>query len=144
MVTKQELLSHCDGYIVCYASKCPLHSHCLRWQMGQLETTSQRLLTVVNPHHAENANKRCVYYRSDQPVSIAFGMLHFFREMPHYKELAIKHDIMAYFTRTRYYRMRRAEIPISPDDQQVIADICRRHDWTVAPVYDRYEEQILW
>jgi len=144
MVTKQELLRHCDGYIVCYASKCPLHSHCLRWQMGQLETTDQRLFYVVNPHHADNGHSHCLYYRSDQPVRIAYGMLRFFREMPHYKELAIKHDIMLHFTRTRFYRMRRSDIPITPDDQQVIAAICLRHGWTAEPVYDRYDEQILW
>lgn len=133
-----------DNYIVCFANDCPLHAHCLRWRVGQVASDTVRQQTVVNPHHPDNCNAHCKFYRNDRPVLVGIGMAGFFHDMPHYQELAIKKDIIGHFTRTRFYRMRKGTIPVSPDDQSLIAAICRQHGWTAEPRYDHYKELYLW
>lgn len=144
MIDETILREHYSSYILCFSASCPLHEHCLRWQVAQCPTSKSHVVTAVNPAAPTVGTSDCEHYRDDQPVRVAIGMVRFFREMPHYKELAIKRDIIRHFTRTRFYRMRRGDIPVTPDDQQVIAAICRRHGWTEAPAYDDYEQQYLW
>ena len=133
-----------DNYIVCFSTACPIHAHCLRWRVGQIESDTVRQQTVVNPHHPDNCNAHCKFYRDDRPARVGIGMVGFFHDMPHHLELSIKSDIIRCFTRTRYYRMRKGTIPVSPADQTLIAGICRQHGWTAEPRYDSYQEQYLW
>ena len=144
MINENLLREHAPGYIICLSSDCPLRERCLRWQVGQLPDEQPRLLTIVNTLHAENNNSNCAYYRDVKPVRVAIGMVHFFYDMPHHTELAIKDSIIRHFTRTRFYKMRKGDVPITPDDQTVITSICRKHGWTASPAYDRYEERYLW
>lgn len=144
MIESSLLLEKAKKYVVCFSSECPLHEHCLRWHVGQVHSDSVRLQTVVNPHYPKHCNDHCDYFRNDTPVRVGIGMVNFYHDMPHYQELAIKKHIIQHFCRTRYYRMRGGEIPITPDDQELIARICRYHGWNAEPRYDRYEEQYLW
>ena len=144
MIDLRLLQEKAPDYIACFNDDCALHDHCLRWQVGQVPESSSLLRTIVNPHHPSVQQDRCEYYRDDQLVRVGIGMVNFFHDMPHYIELAIKKDIIRHFNRTCYYRMRNGTIPVSPDAQAVIADICRRHGWTAEPRYDSYAEHYLW
>lgn len=144
MISQSLLKEVSPNYVACTFDACPLHEHCLRWQVGQVETDAYPLRTYVNPHHRLCGHNKCEYYRVDTMQHVAFGMVNFFHEMPHYIELAIKKDLFLHFTRTGFYRMRKGSVPITPDDQALIADICLRHDWNDAPVYDRFEDRYVW
>ena len=144
MIEESILKKKAQRYLLCFLDRCPLHEHCLHWQAGHYAPASKRVINSINPTHRENCTEHCIYYRDDTVKRVARGMVGFFREMPHYKELAIKGDIIDYFSRTRFYRMRKGTLPITPADQEAIAAICQYHGWTAEPQYDAYEEEYVW
>ncbi len=131
-------------YTVCFIDGCARHDHCLRWQAGRYVPADKLSVSAVNPRNPLSATPDCPAYRDDQPVRMAWGMVGFFHDMPHYQELAIKHDIIDHYCRTRYYRMRLGTQPITPADQGVIRAICDAHGWLAPLQFDRYSEEVQW
>ncbi|MBR5038165.1 MAG: hypothetical protein IKX65_05535 [Prevotella sp.] len=144
MKDEKALREKAEKYLVCMNEKCPQHEHCLRWQVGQYVSDKQLIITCVNPRNREMTDGKCPFYKDDQPQRVAIGMVHFFDEMPHKMELAIKSALIEHFTRTAFYKMRRGDRQITPENIRVIKQICRQHDWQEEPVFDSYSKETVW
>lgn len=144
MIDETTLKEHVSNYNLCFCDKCPQHTHCLRWLVGQYVPATRQLVTCINPHGELVTTDQCPAYRDDTPQRVARGMVHFYDEMPRRLEVVIKAALIARFTRVGYYNMRKGVRPITADTQQVIEQVCRAHGWTQPLQFDKYVDEIIW
>lgn len=134
-----------NGYTVCYVDNCPLHTQCLRWQVGQHVPTTHSSYCCVNPHFEGVATDNCPMYRSDQKVRFAKGMLHTFTgDMPKRVESAVRYGIMSLTCRTYYFEYRNGSRLIPPALQEAIRNLFRENGWTEDVQFDSYVEDYDW
>ena len=131
-------------YLVCFIEHCPLHSHCLRWLVGQHADTFPVSLTVVNPRHAGIGTEQCEMYCSDERVTMKYGLTRLYDDIPARKATAIRHQLIERWGRKFYFQMRRGDRPITPAQQQDVADVCRSCGWTGPIVYDAEDSDWQW
>lgn len=123
MIDENILKDKAKNYTVCFNNECPLHEHCLRWQVGRY--VPERLYTIncFNPNHPGAGSDTCPGYRSDKTQRIPRGMTHFYEAMTRHMEIAIKSQLINHFSRVTYYRYRRGEYPITPKIEQKITEV---------------------
>ena len=142
---QEQLLEKAKGhYLVCFIEHCPLHSHCLRWLVGQHADTFPVSLTVVNPRHAGIGTEQCEMYCSDERVTMKYGLTRLYDDIPARKATAIRHQLIERWGRKFYFQMRRGDRPITPAQQQDVADVCRSCGWTGPIVYDAEDSDWQW
>lgn len=144
MIDENILREKAKNYIVCFNNECPLHEHCLRWQVGLYVPEQRYSVICFNPNHMHYEGDTCPGYRSDQPQRIPRGMVNFYAAMPGAMEVSIKRLLIDYYSRAIYYSYRRGDRPITPAVQQVIIDACRQCGWTAPPVFDSYSDELVW
>ena len=64
--------------------------------------------------------------------------------MPGRVEHNIRQELIWHFGRTQYFEMRNGKRLISPEDQEVIAAVCRSNGWNGPFVYDGEQEDWTW
>jgi len=144
MIDQKVLEEKAQKYIVCFDGRCPLHEHCLRWQVGQYVPASYFSVSCVNPNHVRADRGECIAYRDDRPLRVPVGMVHFYEAMPGAMERAIKGRLIERFSRVIYYRYRRGELTITPDVEQEIERTCRECGWTEPLRFDGYADKLIW
>ena len=132
-------------YTVCFADNCPLHDHCLRWEVGLYVDTEEEVLTCINPRHKKVEKGQCPNFRDNQPLKMPLGMTkHFYYDMPQHQARNIKQALIDHYGRTIYYRYHSAHRPISPDVLQFIQSVCLEYGWTQPLQCDSEIEDYLW
>lgn len=129
---------------VCLNVDCPQREHCLRWQLREYVPRDRVFVMSVNPRYKGVAQGQCPAFRSDERITLAKGMVHFYDEMPRRMEERVKGLLIARYGRTIYYEYRNGKRLISPAMQAYIKDTCLHCGWTKEPVYDGYEEDYDW
>lgn len=132
------------NYLVCFMDTCPLHSQCLRWHVGQYADPHLTSYTAVNPRNASMGNAECPMFRDKTPMVMKRGLTQMYHEMPQYKAYNIRHRLFALFGHKPYYEMRNGTRLISPDQQQLIEQVCRENGWPDPVVYDGEQEGWNW
>ena len=134
-----------EGYTVCYADACPLHTQCLRWLVGQQMPHTYSSYRCVNPHFEGVATAECPMYRCDQKIRFAKGMTHTFTgDMPKRLEPAVRNGIIHLSNRTYYFEYRNGSRLIPPALQENIRKLFRANDWTEEVIFDSYVEDYDW
>ena len=134
-----------EGYTVCYADECPLHTQCLRWLVGQHVPNTYSSYRCVNPHFKGVASAECPMYRKDQKVRFAKGMTHTFTsDMPQRIEPAVRLGVIGLTNRTYYFEYRNGSRLIPPALQENIRDLFRTNGWTGEVTFDDYIEDYDW
>ena len=133
-----------SSYLVCFINECPLRSHCLRYEVGRYASTLPMAQTSVNPLHPKMGTADCPMFREHRRVLMKRGLTHFYYDMPRRTERAIRSYLIAAFGRKIYFEMRKGERLITPEQQQVIADVCRQYGWQGDLVYDGEQEGYEW
>jgi len=129
---------------VCYNNQCPRREQCLRWLANGHANEKPLVLSVVNIQNAEVNSGNCPLFAADKTVTVWRGMTRFYHDMPHHTELAIKEHLIRNLTRTRYYKLRKGELPINATLRADIERVCRQHGWTEPLVFDSTGEEYLW
>lgn len=144
MIDENILKDKARNYTVCFNNECPLHEHCLRWQVGRY--VPERLYTVncFNPNHHGAGSDTCPGYRSDRTQRIPRGMTHFYEAMTGHMEVAIRSQLVNDFSRVMYYRYRRGDLPITPKIEQKITEVCRECGWNAPLTFDTYSDELVW
>ena len=132
------------NYLVCFIESCPLKEQCLRWLVGQYADTMPFAQKSINPRNPQIGGEQCVKFRPNTRVVKKQGMTHFYYDMPGRMEHNIRQELIWHFGRTQYCEMRNGKRLISPEDQEVIAAVCRSHGWDGPFVYDSEQEDWLW
>lgn len=141
---KQLLKEKAKHYLVCYYEPCERREHCLHWLAGPFVPETDRVQTCVNVTNKEVRAGRCPFYKPDVPVQTKRGFTHLYDDMPKRIGTAIRMELDAHYGHTMYYKYRNGELPVTPDMQRHIAEVCRKHGWTAEPVYDKNTEEYDW
>lgn len=141
---EQLLREKAKHYLVCYREQCERHQHCLRWLAGPYVPETDNVQTCVNVMNKEVREGRCPFFKSDEPVRMKRGLKHLYDDIPKRVGTAIRLELDSHYGHTMYYKYRNGELPITPDMQRCIAEVCQRHGWTVEPVYDETTEEYDW
>lgn len=131
-------------YLVCYYEPCQQREHCLRWLAGPYVPETDMVQTCVNMTSKEVREGRCPFYKPDTPVMMGRGFTHLYDNMPKRIGTAIRLELDEYYGHTTYYKYRNGLLPVNPDMQRHIAEVCRKHGWEEAPVYDNTTEEYDW
>jgi len=94
---------------------------------------------VLNPKHLANIESECSYYRPLEKIRYAKGMIRMLESLPHKQMRSTIPDLMSYFSRRTYYRVRKGERLLSPNEQKKVLGIIRRHG---ALPYEEFDEYI--
>ncbi|MDR0891987.1 MAG: DUF6078 family protein [Mediterranea sp.] len=129
------------NFIYCLNQQCPRSGECLRYLLSAHETEQEDALTIVSP---ALAMRPCRFYAPDRKVSFALGITEFYDLIPRKAAHAIKQKLIAIFSRTTYYRWKRRERLIYPQEQDIILQILREANVSTPPHYDEYIEQYDW
>lgn len=61
--------------------------------------------------------------------------------IPEGKTKVIRKALIQHFTKAKYFKFRKSATPITPQDRNEIAAICRSYGWNEPPVFDSYYEE---
>ena len=144
MISEELLREKARHYLVCYYEPCERRTHCLRWLAGLYVPETERVTTCVNVMNREVREGHCPFYKLDETVTMARGFTHLYDQMPKRTGTAIRLELDGHFGHTMYYKYRNGLLPITPQMQAYIAEVCRKHGWTELPVYDSMTEEYDW
>ena len=131
-------------YLVCFRDECPLHDSCLRYACGEYVDTRYYFVEAVNPKFSKVATSECPVYRKNETLMMKTGLTKFFEQMTGKQERAIRAHLISHYNRKVYYRLRNGVKPITPEDQQLIEDVCRLHGYNGPFVYDAEHKEWVW
>ena len=131
-------------YLCCFCDQCPLHERCLRYEVGSYIDPRQHLVTSISPHYAPAAAGTCEYFRDNQLRKMPLGMTHFYDDMPHRIERAVKNQLIGLNCRATYYKYHRGDRPINPDFLTDIQSACSHAGWTQPLHFDSEVEDYAW
>ncbi len=132
------------GFIHCLNAGCLQAPECLRHLAAQHIPAEVKSFTALNPAFCSTPEARCPHFKSAVPVCLARGISRLYDELPHRAAVDIKQELINTFSRSRYYRINRKELPVSPREQAIIARIFRKYGVTTEPQYDAFEEGYSW
>lgn len=131
------------GFIRCYKTDCKCRETCLRAQATLYTTSQWETITVINPDLA-TGDTDCNGFLSTEPVHIAWGMRKLVDCIPHGNAGKLRSQLIKAYGYYHFYRMRRGEDPIYPEEQENIIKLIRRNGGTDLPEFDRYTDDIRW
>ncbi|MBR5803135.1 MAG: hypothetical protein IKY31_02155 [Bacteroidaceae bacterium] len=128
-------------YKLCIASECPMASTCLRQVAFKL--ANELALNIFNPR-ALDTSGGCKHYVKSEKVLYAKGFKGVMDKLPFKVHDRAATYLMAAFSERTYYRIRKGERLLSPDEQIIVRNIITRVGYTEPWEFDAYVEDFLW
>lgn len=124
----------------CLNGECLRADKCLRRQVALRMPKERGFVTVLNPKHVEPSGEDCTCFVPDQPQQYARGITHLLDRVPHNDAIIIKQQMINHFGQTNYYRFKRKERLVKPNEQAYIKRLFHNRGVTTEPVFDEYVE----
>lgn len=131
-------------YALCLNSQCPKAGSCLRHLAAESMTEKQEYWKIVSPKRLEGVEGECPYFRSSQPVRYAKGFKNLLDNQTYNKRQEITYNLTSHFGQRMYYRMRKGERMLLPQEQQIVLNAVKRHGGNASLPFDEYVEDFLW
>lgn len=131
-------------YLLCLNQQCPKAATCLRQLAEQSTPTDIQYWSIISPKHLATLKGDCPYYRSCEKVRFAKGFVGILENLPHKEMQTVISRLMGYFNRRTYYRVRKGERLLSPDEQQKIRKIIKSCGVAQVLEFDEYLEDYNW
>lgn len=128
----------------CLNEQCPQASVCLRQLVAHRIPLYKKVFTIINPAVLSPAGENCCYFMADQLQIYAKGITHLYDKLSYQDALRTKEHLIRYFGRNAYYRCKRKERFINPNEQQYIRQYFLSQGFTDEPQYDEYTELYNW
>lgn len=132
------------NYIHCLHPDCLQSERCLRHLTAQHVPQELTSIMAIPPSNYPQQTQHCPYYMSIEKKRYAWGISVLFDNVPYKKAVLLKRMIHDIYPKTTYYRILHEERPLSPAEQDRIANLFTRHGITEAPVFDRYTDEYEW
>ena len=129
------------NYHLCIVGECPMASTCLRqvaFNLGDGAT-----FNVLNPRRLDTTGK-CIHYVKAEKVLYAKGFKGVMDKLPFKVHERASTYLMAAFSERTYYRIRKGERLLSPNEQITVRNIITRVGYTEPWEFDAYVEDYLW
>lgn len=131
-------------FLHCFNTACPRGENCLRRLAAQHAPKETPAIMTLNPAAYPPNADRCPHFKSAVKLRYAWGLSTTFDNIPYKKALLLKSRIFHLYPKTTYYRILHQERPLSPAEQEVIANIFTQNGVNTAPVFDNYTEEYAW
>lgn len=131
-------------YAMCLNHQCPQANTCLRQVAAQEAPDSKVKWVIISPKHLATVNDLCPYYRSSTKVSYAKGFIKMLENLPHRQMQIIISRLMNRLGRRTYYRVRKGERLLSPDEQQMVLNILKDCGASSPGDFDAYVKDYDW
>ncbi|MBR5579866.1 MAG: hypothetical protein IKW26_01015 [Treponema sp.] len=131
-------------FSLCQNEACAHAPQCLRYLAYEQGAIDKPFISVVNPFCYPQEGEGCPFFRSNEPVQLAWGIKGIFDAIPYVLAKQIKEQIIATLGRSRYYRVFREEIPLTPQQQQVVQQIFSNHGVDTPPAYHYFTQDYQW
>ena len=101
------------------------------------------ILSVVNPNKCSK-DAKCKFFRSNKPITYARGFAHFQKRMYPDQYDKFMTLLICHFGRNQYFKRRRGDIVLPPEEQEVIQVALEKAGVTQPMEFDEYIEAINW
>ena len=102
------------------------------------------LLKIISPKRLATVKGECPFYRSSQKARYAKGFMNMLNSLPYNKRGIAIANLIAGFGQRTYYRARKGERLLLPEEQQSVLNVFRHLDAGMATEFDSYAEGYLW
>ena len=127
-------------WAICFQDDCPMKDTCLRYAIARLAPTGITHHVTVLP--TARQGDHCTLFATKEPVQIARGMKNLLPRAARGELKRLHEGLYAIFgCKSRYYIYREGKYPITPQQQQSIEALFRRHDINRMPNYDSITEE---
>ena len=133
-----------QDFLMCLKEKCPKAESCLRQMAWQVVPAEETQIKIVNPKYAATFSDDCNYYCSSEKVRYARGFVKLLNNLPYRQMRAVIRQLIASFSQTTYYRIRKGERLISPAEQETILSIVKSYGIDQPQEFDAYVEAYRW
>ena len=116
-------------YPLCLNGQCPKAATCLRLLAMQSMPTEKDYWKIISPKRLATVKGECPFYLNSLPYNK--------------RGIAIANLIAGFGQRT-YYRARKGERLLLPEEQQSVLNVFRHLDAGMATEFDSYAEGYLW
>ena len=141
---KKETTSLPTNYPVCEHSSCPMAATCLHHiAYTMMLEQNEEYLRLINPTRCSK-DKTCTYYHDKKPVIFARGVTNFQKHMFPQQYDQFMTTLCFHFGRNQYFKRRRGDILISPEEQEEIRHMLEKVGAASKMAFDNYEEHINW
>ena len=132
-----------SGYLLCLHADCPMADSSLRQLAYRRHAELGTFLRLINPSMCSK-QADCPHYVSNQPVRFARGFVNFQKRM--YPEQYDKFMLLLilHFGRSQYFKRRRGEIALPPEEQEAIQIALEKAGVTQKMEFDEYIDAINW
>ena len=128
-------------YDLCIVNDCPKSSTCLHHVA--LSMASEQKISIFNPNLIDKSGK-CGHYIKAEKVFHAKGFKEMMGKLPYDIHKRAVSALMSYFSERTYYRIRKGDRLLSPDEQKAVRRIITRLGYTEPWEFDAYVEDYLW
>lgn len=132
----------CNSY--CYNESCPQGATCVFRRAAITCSSNKPFVETLNPKFYPKPGKPCRYYRVEKKIKAAWGIRNLYASVPYAEVSALRAKIIKRLGRSKYYRIYRCEIYLSPEEQQFISTLFSKLGADIQPVYEYYTEEIIW
>lgn len=132
------------NYQLCLNKECPQANSCLRQLVEQSMPSDIQSWNIISPKYLATLKGTCPHYRSSTKVRLAKGFAKLLDSLPHKQMQAAIAQLLAYFGRRTYYRVRKGERLLSPSEQKVMLNILKNCGISHHKEFDAYLEEYDW
>ena len=132
-----------SGYPLCLHGDCPMAASCLRQLAYRRHEELGTFLNLINPSQCSQ-RADCPYYVSNQPVRFAKGFVNIQKLMYPEQYAKFMTLLICHFGRNQYFKRRRGEIVLPPEEQEVIQMALEKVGVTQPMEFDEYITAINW
>ena len=132
------------NYMFCFNEACPKKSECLRNSARAFLTAEEPSIKILNPLCYPKDNAYCQHFRSNQKITLAWGIKNIFDNINYKTAKSIKADMLQTFSKGTYYRILHEQRPVNPDEQETIQKIFNNNGIKEAPNYSRLTQEYNW
>ena len=129
-------------YIHCFAD-CPAANTCLHALAGG--AANDDVVSCYVPDRIPRCGTECPHYQDSSPVAYGCGLMNFIDSIPHGKMRTIVAGLHRIFgTERQYYRARKGERLITPEQQEKINALASRNGFPTPVEYDSLVMKRRW
>lgn len=133
-----------DGYLLCLNRECPLANTCLRQLAEQKMTGDTKYWHIISPKYQSELKGECPDYRQEKKIVYAKGFLKMLGGLTVDQCKPVINDLIRLFGRRSYYRVRKGERLLTPDEQQWVLRVLIRNGVDKPVEFDAYLEDYAW
>ena len=137
------MITQPERYLMCQNTACSQAKNCLHQIAYENLDQYTEYVEVLNPKLFSGTEK-CKYFKSSVKVKVAWGIKNLLTSLPYSIAKEMRKMLISHFTKAKYYRFYRGELPIYPADQKIIENAFKKYNITSEPEYDRFSEEYDW